>query len=83
MAGLQASSKFPGAPATLLDALAPTPRKDPAAHIPGFRLRKTGTHELHAFTHFHSDTHTHASEHLQTQTLESSRGPGSPTATQT
>lgn len=74
MAGLQAASKFPGAPATILDLLPPQ-KKTPKIQIPGIRFFREKRHTpLHTFTDSHRGKHTQASEYLLTRTLESSRG---------
>lgn len=68
MAGLQASSKFPVAPATMLAVL--PYQKDPEIHTPGF----DSATQLERLAH--SVISTHSSEHLPTLSPESSGGRG-------
>lgn len=88
MAGLQASSKFPAAPATMRDL--PVPLQRPRNAHSRLQIPQDGgsdTHGSQGFTRSHRNKHTHAAEHLLTPSRESSRrgdnpgfrrGPGLP-----
>lgn len=74
LAGLQASSKFPAAPATFVGPSIKKRLRNAQSRFQTLQDRGTATRSSRRLPHYHQDQHTHASDSLLTGSLESSRG---------
>lgn len=76
LAGLQASSKFPAAPATFVGPSTKKRLRNAQSRFHTLQDRGTATRSSRRLPHYHQDQHTHASDSLLTGSLESSGGNG-------